>query len=72
MVEDLVRASDGDLRFCEEPITISVSITRRWHEIINFVDAYNTFNATATEVTKYDAHTQTAAPLLMTKHLDDQ
>jgi flagellar hook-associated protein 2 len=55
----------------EEPITISVSdnteVARE--SIINFVDAYNTFNATATEVTKYDAATQTAAPLLSDRNV---
>ena len=72
MVEDLVPGLRMEiLDSSEEPITISVSdnteVARE--SIINFVDAYNTFNATATEVTKYDAATQTAAPLLSDRNV---
>jgi flagellar capping protein FliD len=66
-VDDLIPGVNLEiLDSSEDPITISVVADQeRARELIQeFVDAYNTFNATATEVTKYDASTQTAAPLL--------
>jgi flagellar capping protein FliD len=72
MVEDLIPGLRMEiLDSSEEPITISVSdnteVARE--SVINFVDAYNTFNATATEVTKFDAATQSAAPLLSDRNV---
>mgnify|MGYP003325273093 CR=1 FL=1 len=54
-----------------KPITVSVLgdtevAKERIHE---FVDAYNTFQATAKEVSKYDKSTNTAAPLLSDRNL---
>ena len=63
-----------DLEFfssSEEPVTISVlGDTEVAKERINdFVDAYNTFQATAKEVSKFDKSTNTAAPLLSDRNL---
>ena len=63
-----------DLEFfssSEKPVTISVlGDTEVAKERINdFVDAYNTFQATAKEVSKFDKATDTAAPLLSDRNL---
>ena len=72
LVEDLIPGLRLEiLDSSEDPITISVmdntEVARE--RIVDFVDAYNTFNATAVEVTKFDPGTQTAAPLLSDRNV---
>ena len=63
-----------DLEFfssSDEPVTVSVlgDTEVAKERIHDFVDAYNTFQATAKEVSKYDKSTNTAAPLLSDRNL---
>ena len=63
-----------DLEFfapSEKPVTISVVGDREKarERIRDFVDAYNTFNTTATELSRFDKSTNTAAPLLSDRNL---
>ena len=63
-----------DLEFfapSEKPVTISVVGDREKakERIRDFVDAYNTFNTTATELSKFDKSSNTAAPLLSDRNL---
>ena len=67
LIDDIVNGVELELLAThEKPVTITVQAdTERAKETIrNFVEAYNTLNATITEVTKYDQATNTAAPLL--------
>ncbi len=56
----------------EKPVTITVKgdTERAKENLRDFVDAYNTLNATITEVTKFDPATQTAAPLLSDRNVN--
>ncbi len=63
-----------DLEFfssSEKPVTVSVlgDTEVAKERIHDFVDAYNTFQATAKEVSKFDKSTNTAAPLLSDRNL---
>ena len=63
-----------DLEFfsaSEKPVTISVlgDTEVAKERIHDFVDAYNTFQATAKEVSKFNKATNTAAPLLSDRNL---
>ncbi len=63
-----------DLEFfssSEDPVTISVigDTEKAKEKVLDFVDAYNTFSATAKEVAKFDKATNTAAPLLSDRNL---
>ncbi|HIL87470.1 MAG TPA: hypothetical protein EYM25_01920, partial [Deltaproteobacteria bacterium] len=63
-----------DLEFfapSEKPVTISVVGDREKarERIRDFVDAYNTFNTTASELSRFDKATNTAAPLLSDRNL---
>lgn len=67
VIDDIIQGVELELLAThEKPVTITVQAdTERAKETIrNFVEAYNTLNATITEVTKYDPSTNTAAPLL--------
>jgi flagellar capping protein FliD len=63
-----------DLEFLssnKELVTVSVigDTEKARERIRDFVDAYNTYQATSTEVSKFDKSTNTAAPLLSDRNL---
>ena len=71
-VNDLIPGVELEvLDSSDDPVTISVladTDTANGY-IHDFVDAYNTLNATVTEVTKYDPQTEIAGPLLSDRNL---
>ena len=71
-VKDLIPGVDLEfLASSETPVTISVfgDTERAAESIRDFVDAYNTFNGTASELSKYDQQANEAGPLLSDRNL---
>ncbi|MBF0349816.1 MAG: flagellar filament capping protein FliD [SAR324 cluster bacterium] len=71
-IDDIIQGVDLEiLSTSEKPVTITVAgDTERAKELVrDFVEAYNTFNSTVLEFTKFDKQTNTAGPLLSDRNI---